>query len=115
MPCHPALNCQSAWIFCSAPEMTTVSKPNRNPASAEVIDQKNILLFIQMAAMDGRPAGSQCRRAASAQVTIAGADSLPISRATSSTVFTPVTLASSANGASFAPSGGERPRRRPSP
>src|SRR5579864_5994872 len=31
----------------SAPEITTVSKPNRNPASAEVSDQKNMRPFIR--------------------------------------------------------------------
>src|SRR5690606_19675446 len=31
---------QRLWIFCSAPEMTAVSKPKMNPASAEVMDQK---------------------------------------------------------------------------
>jgi hypothetical protein len=30
----------------SAPEITTVSKPKRNPASAEVSDQKKIRPFI---------------------------------------------------------------------
>jgi len=30
----------------SAPEMTTVSKPKRNPASAEVSDQKKMRPFI---------------------------------------------------------------------
>src|SRR5271166_3364895 len=38
-PCIPGLRSQSDWIVCSAPEMTTVSKPNRNPARAEVTDQ----------------------------------------------------------------------------
>ena len=40
IPCIPALKPQSDWIVCSAPEMTTVSNPKRNPASAEVMDQK---------------------------------------------------------------------------
>jgi hypothetical protein len=34
------LNPHNAWIVFSAPEMTTVSKPNRNPASAETSDQR---------------------------------------------------------------------------
>src|ERR1043165_1491915 len=38
-PCTPALRGQMPWIACSAPEITTVSKPKRNPASAEVTDQ----------------------------------------------------------------------------
>jgi hypothetical protein len=33
-------------MFCSAPEMTTVSNPNRNPASAAVKEQKNNRLRI---------------------------------------------------------------------
>ncbi|PLB18706.1 MAG: hypothetical protein TRG1_2378 [Flavobacteriaceae bacterium FS1-H7996/R] len=32
--------------FFSAPEITTVSKPNRKPASAAVMDQISIFLFI---------------------------------------------------------------------
>ncbi len=53
MPCMPALKPQSAWIFCSAPEMTTVSKPNKKPASAEVIDQKKIRLLIRASGLHG--------------------------------------------------------------
>ena len=41
-PWTPALSPHSAWIFCSAPEMTTVSNPNRNPANAEVIDHRTM-------------------------------------------------------------------------
>src|SRR5258708_393529 len=33
-------------MVCSAPEMTTVSKPNRNPASAELMDQKKMRAFM---------------------------------------------------------------------
>ena len=32
---------QSSWIVCSAPLMTTVSNPNRNPARAAVRDHAN--------------------------------------------------------------------------
>jgi hypothetical protein len=39
------LRVQRSWICFSAPEMTTVSKPNKKPASAEVIAQKNNLDF----------------------------------------------------------------------
>src|SRR5689334_24576521 len=39
-PCRSGLSCQSAWIVFSAPEMTTVSKPNRNPARADTTDQR---------------------------------------------------------------------------
>ena len=46
MPCSPGLSPQSVWMVCSAPEMTTVSKPKRNPASADVSDQKKMRLFI---------------------------------------------------------------------
>ena len=45
-PCRPGLKPQSDWIFCSAPEMTTVSKPKRNPARAEVMDQKKMRAFM---------------------------------------------------------------------
>ena len=40
-PCHSESSSQIACIFCSAPEITTASKPNKNPASAEIIDQIN--------------------------------------------------------------------------
>ena len=40
MPWVPGSRCHKAWIVCSAPEMTTVSKPNRNPARAEVMDHR---------------------------------------------------------------------------
>src|SRR5215472_4704994 len=46
IPCRPGLKPQRLWIVFSAPEMTTVSKPKRNPASAEVSDQKKIRRFI---------------------------------------------------------------------
>src|SRR5580692_9370517 len=46
MPCNPALRPQSVWIVFSAPEITTVSKPKRNPARAEVSDQKKMRPFI---------------------------------------------------------------------
>lgn len=39
MPWRAGLRPQSDWIVFSAPEITTVSKPKRNPASAETIDQ----------------------------------------------------------------------------
>ena len=42
----PGLRPQSDWIVCSAPEMTTVSKPKRNPASADVMDQKKMRGFM---------------------------------------------------------------------
>src|SRR5579863_8591911 len=42
MPCRPGLSPQSVCIVFSAPEITTVSKPNRKPASAEVSDQKKM-------------------------------------------------------------------------
>ena len=45
-PCIPELRSQSAWIVCSAPEMTTVSNPNRNPARAEVKDQSKMRLLM---------------------------------------------------------------------
>ena len=38
-PCTAALRFHNRWIVCSAPEMTTVSKPKRKPASADVRDQ----------------------------------------------------------------------------
>src|ERR1022692_4124762 len=43
-----ALSPQSGWMGCSAPEMTTVSKPKRNPASADVTDQRRMRRFIQL-------------------------------------------------------------------
>jgi hypothetical protein len=43
-PCIPALKSHSFWIVCSAPDITTVSNPNRNPARADVSDQKKTLL-----------------------------------------------------------------------
>src|SRR5580704_3254743 len=46
MPCSPGLSPQSVWIVFSAPEITTVSKPKRNPASADVSDQKKMRPFI---------------------------------------------------------------------
>ena len=46
-PCSPGLNCQRFWIVFSAPEMTTVSKPTRKPASAETIDQMTMLGFME--------------------------------------------------------------------
>jgi hypothetical protein len=39
-PCSCGLSFHSDWIVPSAPEMTTVSKPKRNPANAAVRDQK---------------------------------------------------------------------------
>ena len=44
-PCIPALRPHSFWMVCSAPEITTVSKPNKNPARAEVMDQKKMRDF----------------------------------------------------------------------
>ena len=41
MPCIPGVRPHKRWIVCSAPEMTTVSKPNRKPARAAMRDQKN--------------------------------------------------------------------------
>src|ERR1700690_3009635 len=46
MPWSSGLSPHSAWIVFSAPEITTVSKPKRNPASAEVRDQKKMRAFI---------------------------------------------------------------------
>src|SRR5436190_23491725 len=40
VPCSSSLSFQSDWIVFSAPEMTTVSNPNRNPARDDVTDQK---------------------------------------------------------------------------
>src|SRR6185503_7480862 len=51
MPCSPGLSPQSDWIVCSAPEITTVSKPKRNPARADVRDQIRSRRL-------GRPAGA---------------------------------------------------------
>src|SRR5208282_4146933 len=45
-PCRLLLNPQSDWMVFSTPEMTTVSKPKRNPASAEVTDQMKIRAFM---------------------------------------------------------------------
>ena len=42
-PCIEPLKGQMFWICFSAPEITTVSKPKRNPASAAVIDHRNSL------------------------------------------------------------------------
>ena len=42
-PCIEPLKDQMFWICFSAPEITTVSKPKRNPASAAVIDHRNSL------------------------------------------------------------------------
>jgi hypothetical protein len=39
MPCSQGLRFQSDWMVCSAPEITTVSNPNKKPASADVTDQ----------------------------------------------------------------------------
>lgn len=39
-PCSKSERFQSDWMVFSAPEITTVSKPNRNPAKAEVNDQR---------------------------------------------------------------------------
>src|SRR5271165_4170036 len=47
MPCMPGLSPQSVWMVFSAPEMTTVSKPKRNPASADVSDQRKTRAFIE--------------------------------------------------------------------
>ena len=41
-PWTAGLKFQRVWISFSAPEMTTVSKPNRKPASDEVIDHKTM-------------------------------------------------------------------------
>src|ERR1700686_1254172 len=46
MPCRPGLRDHSVCIVFSAPEITTVSKPKRNPASADVSDQKKIRAFM---------------------------------------------------------------------
>src|SRR5215472_15131624 len=48
-----ALKLQSFCIVCSAPEMTTVSKPNKNPARADVMDQKKTCFFILMSFLVG--------------------------------------------------------------
>ena len=41
-PCIAALKFHKDWIFCSAPEMTTVSNPNKNPARADVADHSKM-------------------------------------------------------------------------
>src|SRR5579872_3714003 len=46
MPCSPGLSPHSVWMVFSAPEITTVSNPKRNPARAEVSDQKEMRPFI---------------------------------------------------------------------
>jgi hypothetical protein len=38
-PCEKSLKCQSACMGLSAPEMTAVSNPNKNPAIATTKDQ----------------------------------------------------------------------------
>ena len=43
-PCRALLNDQSACIFCSAPEITAVSKPNKKPLNATVSDQSSNFL-----------------------------------------------------------------------
>jgi hypothetical protein len=43
----------------SAPEMTTVSNPKRNPASADVSDQKNMRPFIEDRALGDEQGVSQ--------------------------------------------------------
>jgi hypothetical protein len=35
-PCQPELKCQIFSSVCSAPEITTVSKPKRNPPRAAI-------------------------------------------------------------------------------
>ena len=45
-PCNAGLSPHSAWIVFSAPEITTVSKPNRNPPSAAMI--AHITTFLLM-------------------------------------------------------------------
>src|SRR5678810_1015465 len=42
MPCIPGLRPHNVWMVFSAPEITTVSNPNRKPASAEVMDQNRM-------------------------------------------------------------------------
>ena len=49
-PCIAGLSPQSDWIVFSAPEMTTVSKPKRKPASADTTDQR--ISFELAAVMD---------------------------------------------------------------
>src|SRR5579862_9108356 len=44
-------------MVCSAPEMTTVSNPNRNPAKADMIDHRKIRTF-----MDSRTSSSHVIR-----------------------------------------------------
>src|SRR5437879_6354648 len=48
MPWSSGLRPQSACIVFSAPEITTVSNPKRNPASADVSDQKKMRRFIRV-------------------------------------------------------------------
>src|SRR5688500_8749120 len=48
-PCRNGVRFQSFWMVCSAPEMTTVSNPKRNPARAEVSDQKKMRLELEAA------------------------------------------------------------------
>src|SRR5205823_3199309 len=47
-PCMASLSPQSDWIVFSAPEMTTVSKPNRKPASAATRDQSTRRAFMDL-------------------------------------------------------------------
>ncbi len=60
--CHasPGSRPHSVCMVFSAPEMTTVSKPKRNPASAEVSDQKKMRAFIREKATYRNRCGSVC-------------------------------------------------------
>ena len=44
-PWNQAEVCQSSLMGALAPEITTVSKPNKNPASATVSDQIQVLFI----------------------------------------------------------------------
>ena len=44
-PCSMGLRFQYNWIACSAPEITAVSNPNRNPPKATTRLQRNTFLF----------------------------------------------------------------------
>src|SRR3954468_518513 len=51
-PCIASPSFQSAWMVFSAPEITTVSNPKRNPASAETSDQRKMRLFMDRRSME---------------------------------------------------------------
>lgn len=53
-PCSKAVRFQICWIFCSAPEITAVSRPNKNPPKAMMTDQEVTLPRIIKNSFDGR-------------------------------------------------------------